>query len=41
LIFVFLTSFLVDVPFRKMFTLALFAIFSSIVTIKYKDENRL
>ena len=41
LIFVFLTSFLVDVPFRKMFTLALFAIFSSIVAIKYKDENRL
>jgi O-antigen ligase len=39
LIFVFLTSFLVDVPFRKMFTLALFAIISSIVILQNKSEN--
>jgi len=41
LVLVFLSAFLVDVPFRKMFTLALFALITSIILLQEKDENAL
>ncbi len=39
LVLVFLSAFFLDVPFRKMFTLALFAVISSIVLLQEKAEN--
>jgi O-antigen ligase len=38
-ILVFLLSFFLDVPFRKMFLMALFSFFISIVAVIYKQEN--
>ena len=41
LVLVFLSAFFLDVPFRKMFTLALFALISSIVLLQERVEHEI